>query len=107
MRVGSVIAAVLCFLAVAAPYGSLAQSPTAKAAVVVKQTSRLMYTTSKGLYLDPPYKFFGSDRFVVDKIPNPVKWVAGGGTSFGIGAWSCHYTEWWWWCPKPAEAKGR
>jgi hypothetical protein len=100
MRVGSVIAAGLCFLAVAAPYGSLAQSPRAKVA------SRLMYATSKGLYLDPPYKFFGSDRFAVDKIPNPVKWVVGSGTGFGVGAWSCHYTEWWWWCPTPAEAKG-
>jgi hypothetical protein len=49
MRVSSVIAAGLCFLAVAAPSASPAQSPKAKATkavvVVVKQTNRWWYST--------------------------------------------------------------
>ena len=107
MRTGRVIAAGLCFLAIAAPNISTAQSPKAKAANavvgVVKQTSRLKWSTSQGFYFDPPYKLFGSDRAVVDKVPNAVRWIGGGGTSFGAGAWWCHN---WSWCTKPAEAKG-
>jgi hypothetical protein len=57
MRTGRVIAAGLCFLAVAAPNISTAQSPKAKAANavvgVVKQTSRLKWSTSQGFYFDP------------------------------------------------------
>jgi len=89
MRTGRVIAAGLCFLAVATPNISTAQSPKAKAANavvgVVKQTSRLKWSTSQGSYFDPPYKLFGSDRAVVDKVPNAVRWIGGGGTSFGAG----------------------
>jgi hypothetical protein len=95
------------FLAVAAPNISTAQSPKAKAAKavvgVVKQTSRLKWSTSQGFCFDPPYKLFGSDRAVVDKVPNAVRWIGDGGTSFGAGAWWCHN---WSWCTKPAEAKG-
>jgi hypothetical protein len=85
MRVSSVIAAGLCFLAVAAPSASPAQSPKAKATKavvgVVKQTNRWWYSTGEGFVANPPYKFFG-DRLVVDKIRNPGKWIAGSGAIF-------------------------
>jgi hypothetical protein len=108
MRVSSVIAAGLCFLAVAAPSASPAQSPKAKATKavvgVVKQTNRWWYSTGEGFVANPPYKFFG-DRLVVDKIRNPGKWIAGSGAIFGGGTlWWCYHTGWW--CTKPAEAKG-
>ena len=97
MRVSSVIAAALCFLAVAAPSASPAQSPKAKATKavvgVVKQTNRWWYSTGEGFVANPPYKFFG-DRLVVDKIRNPGKWIAGSGAIFGGGTlWWCYHTR--------------
>jgi hypothetical protein len=108
MRVDSVIAAGLCFLTVAAPSASPAQSPRAKAATgVIKQTRHWMYATGEthhwkyvtgeGWKIDPPYRFFG-DHWEVGKLPKPVKWIAGSSSGFGAGAWWCSHTGWW--CPK-------
>jgi ABC-type sugar transport system substrate-binding protein len=62
MRVSSVIAAGLCFLAVAAPSASPAQSPKAKATkavvVVVKQTNRWWYSTGEGFVAQSPVSVF-------------------------------------------------
>ena len=118
MRISRVIAAGLCFLAVAAPNISAAQSPKAKAAkaVVGIVTPRVKYYPGEGLKADPPYKF--GNFVVIEKIPttwitSSGEWIvrsgkriAGGGVpaaGTAAAAWWCR----WQWCVKqPAAAKG-
>jgi hypothetical protein len=107
MRAGNVIAAGLCFLAVAAPHPSAAH-PAAKVAVrVINQAPRWVYVTGEGWRINPPYKLYG--KWVGLEVPKlPVgKWgkaIAGtagtAGTTFFGTMWLCDHAEWWW-CPKP------
>jgi hypothetical protein len=98
MRGDSVMAAGLCFLAIAAPHPSAAQSPTVKAAVgVIKHAPRWVYVVGEGWKIDPPYKLYS--KWVGVEVPKlPVgKWgkaiVATAGTVGGT-MWWCDYTGW-------------
>lgn len=93
MHVNSVIAAGLCFLAVAAPHPSAAQSPTARA---VKQVPRFIYVIGEGWKIDPPLGLYGKYAGVEWKGKLPGKWpiTFAAGMGSGLGLWWCTHTPW-------------
>jgi hypothetical protein len=119
MRMGRVIAAGLCFLAVAAPNISTAQSQKAKAAkaVVGVITPRVKYYAGEGWKADPPYKI--GNFVVIEKIPTAWiassgewifhrgKWIAGSGGISAAGTASASWWCRWQWCVRqPGGTKG-
>jgi hypothetical protein len=95
MRAHSVMAALLCFLAVVAPHPSAAQ---AKAAVrVIKQAPRWVYVVGEGWRIDPSYKLYGKWVGIeVSKLP-VGKWgkaIAEKAGTVGTTMWLCDLTGW-------------
>jgi len=101
MRAYPVFAAGLFFLVTVAPQPSVAQSPTARAAVqAAKHVPRFMWHYGEGVTIDPPFewrgRYFGGkvDKF---KFPPPQKMWDGFVGSMGLiggAGWLCDHFGW-------------